>query len=82
MNGVLLAWLALLPMALAGVWLGAHEVETPWVVASILLLALGKAWIIALCFMELRHGPRVWRWLLLGWPLVMALVLFLLQVMR
>jgi ABC-type multidrug transport system permease subunit len=23
--------------------------------------------------MELRHAPRLWRWLLLAWPLTMAL---------
>lgn len=41
----------------------------------ILLLAVAKAWLIADGFMELRHGPRLWRWLLLGWPLALALLL-------
>lgn len=45
------------------------------VVVLILLLAVAKAWLIAGGFMELRHGPRLWRWLLLGWPLALALLL-------
>lgn len=45
------------------------------VVVLILLLAVAKAWLIADGFMELRHGPRLWRWLLLGWPLALALLL-------
>lgn len=50
---------------------------------AILLLALGKAWLISEGFMELRHAPRLWRCLLLGWPLALlasvALTLMLLR---
>ncbi|MNH16966.1 hypothetical protein D3C79_766180 [compost metagenome] len=38
----------------------------------ILLLAAAKAWLITDGFMELRHGPQRWRWLLLSWALVLA----------
>jgi len=48
-------------------------------VAAILLLGLGKAWLIALRFMELGHGPRLWRSLLLGWPLLLTGVIFALH---
>jgi hypothetical protein len=39
----------------------------------VLLAALAKAWLISDGFMELRHAPRLWRGLLLGWALVMVL---------
>ena len=34
--------------------------------------ALGKAWLLAAGLMHLRHAPRLWRGLLLGWPLVVG----------
>lgn len=36
----------------------------------VLLLALVKGAGIALDFMELREAPRLWRWLVLGWLLL------------
>lgn len=72
MNTLLLAWLAMLPMSIAAVWLGHHAPDTLLPVAVILLLGLGKAWLIVLRFMELGHGPRLWQSLLLGWPLVVT----------
>lgn len=75
MKGLLLAWAALVPMSLASVWLGDHGQAFRLTLVAILLLALGKGWIIALEFMELRHAPRLWRGLLLGWPLALAAVI-------
>ena len=46
---------------------------------TILLVALGKAWLITEGFMELRHAPRLWRLLLLAWPLLIALIVILLM---
>ena len=40
---------------------------------SVASVQLGKAWLITDGFMELRHAPRLWRGLLLAWPLTMAL---------
>ncbi|MNP87539.1 hypothetical protein D3C76_1885000 [compost metagenome] len=39
---------------------------------AILLVALGKAWLISDGFMELRHAPRLWRRLMLAWPLLLT----------
>lgn len=72
MKTLLIAWLLMLPMSVAGVWLGQHAPDALLPVAAILLLGLGKAWLIALRFMELGHAPRLWRSLLLGWPLVVT----------
>jgi len=35
-----------------------------------------KGWCIIQDFMELRHGPRLWRYLMLAWIVVMAVLLF------
>jgi len=40
--------------------------------AGVMAIALIKAWLITDGFMELRHAPRLWRLLLLCWPLAMA----------
>lgn len=72
MNTLLFAWLLMLPMSVAAVWLGHHAPDALLPVAVILLLGLGKAWLIVLRFMELGHGPRLWQSLLLGWPLVVT----------
>ncbi|MGC4012651.1 MAG: cytochrome C oxidase subunit IV family protein [Pseudomonas sp.] len=79
MRALLLAWLAMLPMSVAAVWLGHHAPDVLLPVAAILLLGLGKAWLIALRFMELNHGPRLWQSLLLGWPLVITSVILVLH---
>ncbi|MFR0688851.1 cytochrome C oxidase subunit IV family protein [Enterobacterales bacterium AE_CKDN230030158-1A_HGKHYDSX7] len=79
MKTLLLAWLALLPMSAAAVWLGHHSPDVLLPVAAILLLGLGKAWLIALRFMELNHGPLLWQTLLLGWPLVITSVILILH---
>lgn len=79
MKALLIAWLALMPMTLAGVWLGDHERGLLLAVLAILLLALGKAWIIVLRFMELQHGPSLWRALLLGWPLTLAVAILVIH---
>jgi hypothetical protein len=41
---------------------------------AILLVAVGKAWLITDGFMEMRHAPRLWRRLMLSWALVVATV--------
>lgn len=64
-------WLGLAVFSVATVSLG-HAGEARSLSFLVLLLALGKAWLIADGFMELRHAPRLWRGLLLGWPLAMS----------
>lgn len=79
MRALLIAWLLMLPMSAAGVWIGHHGPDALLPVAAILLLGLGKAWLIALRFMELGHGPLLWRSLLLGWPLTITGVILALH---
>jgi len=69
---LILCWLGLAVLSVTSVQLG-NSGATLVLVASVLLAALGKAWLITDGFMELRHAPRLWRGLLLGWPLVMGL---------
>jgi nitric oxide reductase NorF protein len=64
-------WLGLAVLSFASVQLGSAG-ATLLMVCAVLLAALGKAWLIADGFMELRHAPPMWRWLILSWPVVMA----------
>jgi len=79
MKSLLLAWLLMLPMSVAAVWLGHHAPDALLPVALILLLGVGKGWLIVGRFMELSHGPRLWQSLLLGWPLVVTCVILVLH---
>lgn len=79
MKTLVVAWLLMLPMTIGGVWLGHRAPEALLPVAVILLLGLGKAWLIVLRFMELGHGPRLWRGLLMGWPLVITSVILVMH---
>ena len=78
MNGVnaFACWMGLLLLSLASLWLVAVPVPS-WAAMGLSLAALGKAWLIVDGFMELRHGPRLWRALLLAWAACMALALYL-----
>lgn len=72
---LLLCWLALLLLSLLSLWLVAAPVAS-WAPLALSLAALAKAWLIVDGFMELRHGPWLWRASLLIWSLCMALALF------
>lgn len=78
---LLCCWAALAVLSVGTVWL-ARSGASAGLSTAILLVALGKAWLISDGFMELRHAPRLWRCLLLGWPLALlgsvALTLMLL----
>ena len=70
---LLICWAALATLSVCTVML-AHAGAT-WVLSmAILLVAVGKAWLIADGFMEMRHAPRLWRRLMLSWALVLAVV--------
>ena len=68
---LILCWLGLALLSVASVQLG-NAGATLLMASAVLLAALGKAWLITDGFMELRHAPRLWRGLLLAWPLAMA----------
>lgn len=77
------AW-ALLLLATALTWAlgdsGYTGLSAAWGVPLIFALAAFKgAWVI-LDFMELRHAPSLWRWLLLGWLGLVCLTIVLLWV--
>ena len=65
-------WLTLVALSVTSVQLASSG--TGLLLALLVALAaLAKAWLISEGFMELRHAPRLWRGLLLGWALVMVL---------
>jgi hypothetical protein len=66
---LIVCWAALVLLSVGTVIAGGSGL---WLV--VLLLAVVKAWLIADGFMELRHAPRFWRALVLGWPVVLVLV--------
>lgn len=72
-------WLLLVLATVLTWWLGESgaAVRSQLLSAAIVLgLAAFKGALIALDYMELRHAPRLWRLLVLGWlALVMALLL-------
>lgn len=53
-------------------WLGEHRGDTglgSLAIGAVLLLSGFKGFLIAWSYMELRHAPRLWRVLVLGWLL-------------
>jgi len=72
-------WSILLSATALTWWLGEHNAtgQSALVTAGIVLtLSVLKGWCIIQDFMELRHGPRLWRYLMLAWIVVMASLLF------
>lgn len=73
-----LIWALLLLATLLTWWLGesGSAVRAEFISAVIVLgLAAFKGYLIAMDYMELRHAPRLWRSLVLGWLLVVTLAL-------
>ncbi|MEB0121577.1 cytochrome C oxidase subunit IV family protein [Pseudomonas sp. CCI1.2] len=70
---LLVCWAALATLSVCTVVLGHAQANTGLSIA-ILLVAVGKAWLIAERFMEMRHAPRLWRLLMLSWAGVLATV--------
>ncbi|APC18744.1 hypothetical protein BLL42_24675 [Pseudomonas frederiksbergensis] len=70
---LLACWTALATLSVCTVVLA--QVGATWRLSiAILLVAVGKAWLIADGFMEMRRAPRLWRRLILSWALVLAAV--------
>ena len=68
-------WLILLAITAATYWIGeaglsGHGSMGP--VLAMFALAFVKGVLVCLDFLELRHAPALWRWLVVGW---LALVL-------
>ena len=72
-------WLILLAITAATYWIGeaglsGHGSMGP--VLAMFALAYVKGVLVCLDFLELRHAPALWRWLVVGWlALVLALIL-------
>ena len=70
---LLVCWAALATLSVCTVVLA--QAGATWLLSiAILLVAVGKAWLITDGFMEMRHAPRLWRRLMLSWALVVATV--------
>ena len=69
-------WMTLAVLSTGTVALG-QIAATGLVSIAILVVAVTKAWLIADGFMELRHAPRLWRWLVLSWAAVLAIAISL-----
>ncbi|MEO8640031.1 cytochrome C oxidase subunit IV family protein [Pseudomonas sp.] len=70
---LLICWAALATLSVCTVMLA--QAGATWLLSiAILLVAVGKAWLITDGFMEMRRAPRLWRGLMLSWALVLAAV--------
>ncbi|MCP1445095.1 NADH:ubiquinone oxidoreductase subunit K [Pseudomonas sp. GGS8] len=70
---LLVCWAALATLSVCTVVLS--QVGATWLLSiAILLVAVGKAWLITDGFMEMCHAPRWWRRLMVSWALVLAVV--------
>ena len=70
---LLVCWAALATLSVCTVVLA--QVGATWLFSiAILLVAVGKAWLITDGFMDMSHAPRLWRRLMLSWALVLAAV--------
>lgn len=70
---LLVCWAALATLSVCTVMLA--QAGATWLLSIVILLvAVGKAWLITDGFMEMRHAPRLWRRLMLSWALVLATV--------
>lgn len=67
-------WMTLAVLSIGTVALG-QVAATGLVSVAILAVAVTKAWLIADGFMELRHAPRLWRWLVLSWAVLLAVLI-------
>ena len=70
---LLVCWAALATLSVCTVVLA--QMGATWLLSVVILLvAVGKAWLITDGFMEMRHALRLWRRLMLSWALVLVVV--------
>lgn len=63
-------WLVLLCITAITYWVGEGGLAGQAAIVPVLLvviLALVKGLLVCLDFLELRHAPAMWRWLVMGW---------------
>ncbi|OIN50571.1 hypothetical protein BLL37_24150 [Pseudomonas azotoformans] len=66
-QGLMVCWVVLVLLSVGTVLAGGAGVG--W---GVWVLAVGKSWLIADGFMELRDAPWGWRWGVLGWAWVVV----------
>jgi hypothetical protein len=71
-------WLILLAITATTYWIGEAGFSGHGSMAPVLVmfaLAFIKGLLVSLDFLELRHAPALWRWVVVGWLiLVLALI--------
>ncbi len=76
-----LAWLVLLAITATTWWMGGGRVRaaTGSMVPVLVLCGLTfvKGLLVSLEFLELRHAPALWRWLVCGWLTLVLLLIAL-----
>ena len=72
------AWLVLLGVTAVTFWIGEGGFAGQGTMVPVLLLfalTFVKGLVVSLEFLELRHAPALWRWLVIGWlTLVLGLI--------
>ena len=71
------AWLVLMLATLLTWWLGEIGAAGTRAIVTMLVIAFIKGRLVILDFMELRHAPRLWRFLLEGWMLLVGSLILL-----
>lgn len=76
-----LAWLVLLAITATTWWLGGGHLQpasgSMLPVLVVCALTFVKGMLVSLEFLELRHAPALWRWLVCGWLAVVLLLIAL-----
>lgn len=71
-------WLILLAITAITYWVGEGGLAGQASIVPVLLifaLAFAKGLLVCLDFLELRHAPALWRWIVIGWLLaVLSLI--------
>lgn len=72
------SWLILLAITATTFWIGESGLSGHGSMVPVLVmfaLAFAKGVLVCLDFLELRHAPAMWRWIVIGWlALVLGLI--------
>ena len=72
-RAAVLTWAFLVIASIATGWLiGGQSLDAHWAVPLIFLIAVFKARVIVLHYMELKHAPLPWRLAFEGWVVIAA----------
>ena len=74
-KNIFYSWLWLIALTLTSVYLSQVVHFTNIFVLSVLLIVMLKGLQITDIFMELLHAPTFWRWLLLGYVIIVPLII-------